>query len=871
MESANVKTPSSFERDVADAVGENRRVTADRTWLYLIDPAAPPREHGWKLHVSARPETLAATADRVIPVLLRYTCDAKFARGEAVLAELNTGRARAGAALGKAVTIYPRPTDLVAMANELADALRGMDGPRIISDRRVRPDAPVYYRYGPFRAASVLSATGQLDIPMIGPSGETFSGVARTGFRCPPWASDPFGRGADTPRTVHLSGGRYKLVQGIAHTAHGNVYRAVETETHATVVIKQARAFVEEDAQGNDARVRLRHEGRILAILDGVSGVPRLIDYFRQGADEYLVMSHGGERDLRREVQDAGPYRLDVGGSRSPRRDWWALARGLLDALDAVHARGVVLRDLTPGNVVIAESGSGLLIDFGISYHQALDEDCFDGHTPGYGLPSRYAGERPQPADDYYGLGTTLYFAAAAMDPVCLNDDHAAAREHSLASLATSHDGAECAAALRVVAGLMSFDAAERIAAAESLRATGSPNSARSPHTPRVPTIPAITTDLLERIVEHTRDYCVAEAHQWPKNEDTAREPVRLNLYQGAAGIGWELAQHDDPAAREAVEVLARYVTTSPAYHRLPPALYTGRAGIAVFLLAAARATGRTEFADFAYAAPDADWLDTHPLAEQIGGASGTGTALLSLAGAARREGRAEDERRCVDLATACAHRLAAGEYDRDAMWKAPDVTINAAFRQGFSHGWSGVTYFQLAHHQTTGDPTSRAAALAGCEELIRELPALLASAGEPGATDRYAAWCRGLTGIGAVLVRAAPVFGDDCLHAAEQAARAAMALVPRMSRATHCCGLAGLGDFVIDLALATGSDEYWQAAHRLVGFAAARGTGTWEKPNFAGADDLTMSPAWASGSAGILTFLRRLRDRGGPLLGMPS
>lgn len=153
----------------------------------------------------------------------------------------------------------------------------------------------------------------------------------------------------------------------------------------------------------------------------------------------------------------------------------------------------------------------------------------------------------------------------------------------------------------------------------------------------------------------------------------------------------------------------------------------------------------------------------------------------------------------------------------------------------------------------------------------MAELPALLASAAEPGATVRYAAWCRGLTGIGVVLVRAAPVFGEACLHAAEQAARASLALVPRMSLAIRCCGLAGLGDFLIDLALATGSDEYWQAAHRLVGFAAARGTGTWAEPNFAASGDLTTSPAWATGSAGILTFLRRLRHRGGPLLGMPS
>ena len=332
------------------------------------------------------------------------------------------------ALVGKAVTVYPRPEDVTALGGELADLLAGRPGPRVLSDRRVRPDAPVYYRYGPFRSTGPDDAA----LTMTGPGGDRFPGRAGTRYRQPPWAADPF-RPDDRPagRPARLIGARYRLTAGIARSPHGDIYRAVDTGTGERVIVKQARAHAGEDTDGVDARGRLRHEHAVLAALSGVDGVPRLRDHVRHGDDEYLVTTDSGPRDLRRDVLGHGPYRPDTtrtpaisgpDGGNTAGRGYAALAHRLLTLLDGVHARGVVMVDLKPSNVVLGADGTAHLVDFGVS---ALRGDRPTCGTPGYSMPAHRAGVPPGPADDLYALGATLHFALTGMDPVVVVPDDA--------------------------------------------------------------------------------------------------------------------------------------------------------------------------------------------------------------------------------------------------------------------------------------------------------------------------------------------------------------------------------------------------------------------------------------------------------------
>ncbi|WP_030690484.1 class IV lanthionine synthetase LanL [Streptomyces globisporus] len=836
---------------------------SDDTWSYLNDPRMPAMEHGWKLHVSARPGELDAVIRLVLPVLSRHVCHAKFARDPETLRRLNSGTVSAGA-VGKAITVYPVAGAVAEVARELAAVLRDREGPRIVSDRRVDPRAPVYYRYGPFTGDYRTGRSGRLESVMTGPDGRIFDGLAVGRYRCPPWAEDPFAAGSgpgDEPSAPGFGGGRYTLTAGIARAARGNVYRAVDRTLGRPVVVKQARAFVGEDASGTDGRHRLRNERTVLTALDGVTGVPRALDYFAHRSDEYLVMSDCGDRNLRREVLRSGPYRDD---DTRPARSLSVLASRLLRVLDAVHGRNVVVRDLKPDNVVLGEPGAGHchVIDFGISEWDGAGPG---GATPGYGEPVLPATGPAAPADDHYALGATLFFAATGLDPVIVDTDHRVNRDRTLACLAWALPGRAHREIRSTITGLLSFDPAVRTAAADRLR-TGTAGTARRPARPR------IDGDLLDEIIEHTTTYCVGEAHAIVDPVRAARlnVPTSIDVYGGSAGLGLELLHHADrPPVRSAVAALARW--TAQQSRNLPPGFYTGRTGVELFLAEAGPEAGpgteadaRSGYPVLPERAPDGG----PPEADLIAGAAGIGLGRLLLARHALRSGHRPAADRHLAVAADCDRMLASGTARLSPA--GADTAGGAALREGMAHGEAGVACFLLEYGGATGDPDAISRSEKAAARLAAVTPDIIAAAAEPGAARSYGSWCRGLAGIGTVLVRAAERLDEPrYLDLAQRAARACAALAPRMPLVTQCCGLAGVGDLMVDVAEASASEEFRDAAETVALLILSRSGGAWSRPVFPDTGLARSNATWAGGSAGVLAFFRRLRDRGGPRLGL--
>ncbi|MFI0899041.1 class IV lanthionine synthetase LanL [Streptomyces sp. NPDC020983] len=848
------------ERLAALLTGSGRRLVRDGPWLCLFgggDGQLP--DHGWKLHVSARAGDLSRIAELVVPVLLRYACDAKFVADAGELRAMNSGE-RDPALVGKAVTVYPRPADVTALGGELAELLAGRPAPRVLSDRRIRPDSPVSYRYGPFRTTGADGAA----LTMTGPGGVTFPGRAGTRYRRPPWATDPFR--AEPPRpspAARLLGGRYRLTSGIARSPHGDVYRAVDTVTGEPVIVKQARAFAGEDADGVDARGRLRHEHAVLLTLTGLDGVPAVRDHFGHGGDEYLVTTDRGPLDLRRDVLAHGPYEptdaLPDGGAATG-RGITALARRLLAVLDGVHARGVVVGDLKPSNVVLGTDGAVSLVDFGIS---ALHGERPAGATPGYSMPAHRAGGPPRPADDHYALGATLHFALTGMDPVVVDRDDAVNRERTLACLAGALPGAAHRPARELVAGLTDPDTVRRTAWA---RRRGAPEPpAAAGHT--LPAPPRITPGLLDDLIAHTVETCVAAAADLPaaaRSRD-GRQGSGTTLYDGAAGLGLELLHHTGhPGVPEAVAELARRTAGDPDLPKLPAGLHVGRTGVDLFLESAAATAGRSA----AFAAPRGQ-RPYDSTGDQISGAAGTGTGLLALARRSYAAGRVAEGDARTAAAGECVRALPAAR-GRQERAVPPDCAASseAAFAFGFAHGSAGAVHFLYGYHRRTGDRAAGAAARRGLDELAAHTPRLLELAARPEAHRRYGSWCRGLAGIGTVLIEAGEHHADPLLTGlGVRCARACHALAPRMSPVSQCCGLAGVGELLVDAAAATGDGRLHRAAEEVAGLILARSGGTPRRPVFPDNTLTASGPGWATGSAGVLSFLRRLRDHGGPRL----
>ncbi|MFF7438247.1 class IV lanthionine synthetase LanL [Streptomyces sp. NPDC008122] len=834
---------------------------SDDTWSYLNDPRMPAMEHGWKLHVSARPGDLDAVTRLVLPVLARYVCHAKFARDPETLRRLNSGVVSAGA-VGKAITVYPVADAVVDVARDLAAVLRDREGPRVVSDRRVDPRAPVYYRYGPFTGDYRTGRSGRLESVMTGPDGRIFDGLAVGRYRCPPWAEDPFasgsGDGEEPASAPGFGGGRYTVTAGIARAPRGNVYRAVDRARGRPVVVKQARAFVGEDESGTDGRHRLRNERTVLTALDGVTGVPRALDYFAHRTDEYLVMSDCGTRDLRRDVLLNGPYRAD--GTRSARA-LSVLASRLLLVLDAIHGRNVVVRDLKPDNVVLDDAGPGRchVIDFGISEWNGSGPG---GATPGYNEPVLPPTGPASPADDYYALGATLFFAATGMDPVIVDTDHEVNRDRTLACLAGALPGEVHRGIRASITGLLSFDPAVRTVSAGRLR-SGTPGTVRGPARPR------IDDDLLDEIIAHTTAFCVGEARAIVDPERAAQlnVPTSIDVYGGSSGLGLELLHHAHrPHVRSAVTELARW--TAEQKRNLAPGFYTGRTGVELFLTKAEAEAGADAEAQSGHPVlPDRAPDGGPPEADLIAGAAGIGLGRLLLARHALGSGQRPAADRHLAVAADCDRMLASGTARLTPT--GADTAGSAALREGIAHGEAGVAWFLLEYGAATGDPDAISRSEKVAAHLAALTPDVIAAAAAPGATRRYGSWCRGLAGIGSVLVRAADLLDEPgYLDLARRAARACAALAPRMPLVTQCCGLAGAGELMVDLAGASASEEFRDAAETVALLILSRSGGTWSRPVFPDTGLTGASATWAGGSAGVLAFFRRLHDLGGPRLG---
>ncbi len=91
------------------------------------------------------------------------------------------------------------------------------------------------------------------------------------------------------------------------------------------------------------------------------------------------------------------------------------------DALEYAHARGVVHRDLKPGNVLFDSRGRAKLADFGIAVllpgPGASADTRGSGHSPFTSSPEQLRGEPPSAADDIYGLGALAYELLSGRPP----------------------------------------------------------------------------------------------------------------------------------------------------------------------------------------------------------------------------------------------------------------------------------------------------------------------------------------------------------------------------------------------------------------------------------------------------------------------
>ena len=796
---------------------------------------------------------------RVVPELRDTSTPFKLCSDDVMLRlSLSKGWPRQG--VGKFLTIYP-PTEaaFTALIERCYEVTREMWGPYVLSDRPYKDSHVVFYRYGGHASRSIVHPSGEQVFVLTTPDGSLVPDERLAHYSPPTWVHDPFGEPivARPTGAIRLKA-QYEVSAALQFSARGGVYRATDTKTGEAVVIRESRPLVDPmNGSGDSARAALEKEQRITTRLGPRRCSPRFVDFFQEWEHWFLV-----EEFLDAETLWDYALGLSLLSDRAPDEafgDLCTLVRGIGAVLKAAHEEGIVLRDLTKSNVmVLRQSAEVRLVDFELAYELDRDDPSIAGGTAGYMSPEQIANAVPTVAEDYYAFGglilDALSFSAPGLE---LNRSGlmAALRIH----LADHHWPTDLAA---IVEGLTMREPARRWNIAEALdaldalentRATGIRPVADPRETVGAVARAALRAEIrrtVDGIVTHilaTADYsrddrlCPASGHVFRTN------PVSLQW--GAAGLVHFLECATGAADERFVAWLRSRVDRRPC----PPGLYVGYAGVALVL----------DGLGFHEEAVDllARGAESPSLYDAPGfyyGAAGWGHANLLFH--ARHGGDLYIERARIVGAKLAA---SANHSTDGACWPSEGIT-----QLGLGHGGSGVGVFLMHLFAATGERGYLDLAKSAVEF---DFAARSEGAGRvdlrthyDGEANLQGSWSphmrHGSAGLGSALIRLWALTGETRYRL--EAERIARTVRNRFSnKLWQDYGLAGYGEFLLDMRAYTGDDSYLDDTFSIAEVLVAHRNERLGGYAYAGTELVRLSCDYGMGSSGIGCFFLRLLD----------
>lgn len=447
--------------------GQARAEQADTTYADIVSPLLPPGWHmhwtdmwlhvrapraetdqvlqGFKIHVSANLVCAAKMISLVVPVCVPSDVEFKIVRDPERHRSLNAKNQRRGSS-GKFMTLYPGDTEcferILALLHETTRNA-GLEGPRVLSDRQYADSAVLFYRYGAFRSVQEVQFDGTYRHVLLSPEGQWVKDERNPWFHLPDWVSDPFPSAGTGPAPDEIFpdeiilGERFRVDHAIRFSNSGGIYAATDLETMSNVVIKEARPhthYWSETDIRRDAVDLLRREYEVLMRLAGLWALPEPITLLSEGGHTFLVESFVAGSTFHEHFASGdvilAPYLRSLNRIRTWSREFFGIASLLLNAVEAVHERGVLIGDFSPHNIIVKPGGRSVgLVDLESA---VLDNDddpavlhyATQWGTPGFFPPTRPRRERLTRAGDLSGLGLVLVSAFLPMNPLIrLNPD----------------------------------------------------------------------------------------------------------------------------------------------------------------------------------------------------------------------------------------------------------------------------------------------------------------------------------------------------------------------------------------------------------------------------------------------------------------
>jgi eukaryotic-like serine/threonine-protein kinase len=213
--------------------------------------------------------------------------------------------------------------------------------------------------------------------------------------------------------------GHYRIVKQVGYGGMSTVFMAEDIHLGRDVAVK---VFWPRPGETKDFLRRFSREARVLAQLDHPNILP-VYDYGEQNGQAYLVMPYmagGSLKDILKVRQVLPPAEAI------------RLTTEALNALQYAHERGLIHRDIKPGNMLFKTDGKLMLCDFGLvkvissetegksPFETASDTGPVISGTPEYMPPEQINGQ-PTFASDIYSIGIVLYEMLTGVRPFTSN------------------------------------------------------------------------------------------------------------------------------------------------------------------------------------------------------------------------------------------------------------------------------------------------------------------------------------------------------------------------------------------------------------------------------------------------------------------
>ena len=202
--------------------------------------------------------------------------------------------------------------------------------------------------------------------------------------------------------------GNCRVVEEVASGGMAVVYRAIQDHLNRTVAIKALKTSVAADEQ---LVTRFEREAQSLANLQH-ENIIHIYDFYEERGALFIVMEYVQGVDLYDLLDTCGRVPYDVAT---------IIGMQVARALDYVHYRGIIHRDVKPANIMISRQGGIKVMDFGIARDKTFESDLTATGTgigtPSYMSPEQILGDKLDARSDIFSLGIVLYQMVTGRKP----------------------------------------------------------------------------------------------------------------------------------------------------------------------------------------------------------------------------------------------------------------------------------------------------------------------------------------------------------------------------------------------------------------------------------------------------------------------